>query len=72
MQHFISKLKRQCWWLPLSYLLFCWGFFQNSLSAQQNGVIRCATMQVDSTLRANHPEMGSLQDFEDHLQQAIQ
>ncbi|WP_035758377.1 T9SS-dependent choice-of-anchor J family protein [Hugenholtzia roseola] len=72
MQHFIPKHKEWYKWLILSHLLLCWGFFQNSLSAQQNGAIRCATMQVDSTLRANQPDMGSLQDFENNLQQAIQ
>ncbi|SDM11668.1 Por secretion system C-terminal sorting domain-containing protein [Catalinimonas alkaloidigena] len=31
----------------------------------------CATMEVDSLLRIRHPELGSLQEFEVHLQKAM-
>ena len=41
-----------------------------STHAQRAGApptIRCATMEADADLRAQHPEMGTLQDFEEWL-----
>ncbi|WP_338763686.1 choice-of-anchor J domain-containing protein [Bernardetia sp. ABR2-2B] len=35
--------------------------------AQQNGVIRCATMENDAVLRANNPNLGTLEDMENFL-----
>jgi gliding motility-associated-like protein len=40
-------------------------------SIVHNGVIRCATMEADSILRAEHPEMGTLDQNEVWLQQKI-
>ncbi len=37
-----------------------------------NGIIRCATMEADSILRAQHPELGTLNQQEAWLQQKIQ
>ncbi|AFM02904.1 fibronectin type III domain-containing protein [Bernardetia litoralis DSM 6794] len=35
--------------------------------AQQNGIIRCATMENDAELRANNPNLGTLDDMEQML-----
>ena len=49
----------------------CLSFIASTTStlcfAQQNGFIRCATMQNDSILRANNPTMGALEDMEEML-----
>lgn len=39
-------------------------FTTNTAFAQQNGVIRCATMEQDAILRANNPNLGTLEDME--------
>ena len=41
-------------------------------SIEHNGTIRCATMENDSILRAQHPEMGTLEQQEMWLQKKIQ
>ncbi|WP_373514948.1 M43 family zinc metalloprotease, partial [Persicitalea sp.] len=52
------------------FLSFLWGF---KAIAQPNAARPepCATMQMDSLLRAKHPGLGSLQDFEVLLQKKI-
>ena len=49
-------------------LIFCCCFFGFEAAAQPEP---CATMQMDSLLRAKYPGLGSLQDFEKHLQSKI-
>ncbi|MDB5243495.1 MAG: hypothetical protein JWP57_4120, partial [Spirosoma sp.] len=49
-------------WLTATRLLA-----QTAPASQQ----QCATMQMDSLLRARHPELGSLNDFEQELQKKI-
>ncbi|WP_291726529.1 T9SS-dependent choice-of-anchor J family protein [Bernardetia sp.] len=39
----------------------------NTSFAQQNGVIRCATMEQDAILRANNPNLGTLEEFEQRI-----
>ncbi|MGV6860398.1 MAG: M43 family zinc metalloprotease, partial [Putridiphycobacter sp.] len=41
-------------------------------SIEHNGHIRCATMEADSILRSQHPELGTLEQQEAWLQQKIQ
>ncbi|HIP36448.1 MAG TPA: hypothetical protein EYG85_06305, partial [Crocinitomix sp.] len=41
-------------------------------SHAHNGVVRCATMEADSLLRAQHPELGTLDQQEAWLQAKIQ
>ncbi|HIP36358.1 MAG TPA: hypothetical protein EYG85_05855, partial [Crocinitomix sp.] len=41
-------------------------------SISHNGVVRCATMEADSLLRAQHPELGTLDQQEAWLQAKIQ
>jgi hypothetical protein len=43
-----------------------------NLSAQQAGVTRCSTMEEDAIRRANNPNLGTLDDFENFLQAEIQ
>ncbi len=54
-------------------LLFLSFLFSFEVAAQPNAARPelCATMQMDSLLRAKHPGMGSLQDFEILLQKKI-
>lgn len=44
----------------------------NNLYAQTPQQRTCATMDVDAQLRAQHPEMGSLDQFEQRMQELIQ
>ena len=50
-------------------MLFFFCFSSGSLSAQ---VIRCATMEMDSVIRANNPTVETHQQFEDWLQDQIE
>ncbi|MCB0597621.1 MAG: PKD domain-containing protein [Lewinellaceae bacterium] len=56
----ISKTK-----FPLLGLLLLWAAF--TLSAQQQNVIRCYTVEADQQLREQHPELGTLEEFEEWL-----
>lgn len=44
----------------------------NNLFSQTPAQRTCATMEVDAQLRAQHPEMGTLDQFEQRMQQLIQ
>ena len=56
--------------LLLSLLLFC--LLSPIVQAQTlRSQQQCATMQMDSILRAKHPELGTLNDLERELQQKI-
>ena len=50
--------------LGVIWFTFAFLFTTNTLFAQQNGVIRCATMEKDALLRANNPNLGTLDDME--------
>ncbi len=53
--------------LSLILLLFLLSFWGNDLAGQNRRGEPCHTMQLDSLLRVEHPELGSRADFEDWL-----
>ncbi|WP_338812809.1 choice-of-anchor J domain-containing protein [Bernardetia sp. Wsw4-3y2] len=53
--------------LPILGVIWLTFFAMSNSFAQQNGVIRCATMEQDAILRANNPELGTLEDMENML-----
>ena len=53
--------------LPIWGVIWLTFVCMNTTFAQQNGVIRCATMEQDAILRANNPELGTLEEFEQRI-----
>ncbi len=53
--------------LGVVWFIFTFLFTTNIVFAQQNGVTRCATMKNDAKLRANNPNLGTLDDMEQML-----
>ncbi len=55
--------------LLLPFIGIIWLLFITSTMsfAQQNGIIQCATMENDAILRANNPNLGTLDDMEQFL-----
>jgi hypothetical protein len=56
----------------LGVIWFAFLTMNNTSFAQQNGVIRCATMEQDAILRANNPNLGTLDDMEQMLAPIIE
>ncbi len=58
--------------LGVIWFAFSTFFTTNTAFAQQNGVVRCATMENDAALRANNPNLGTLEDMEQFLAPIIE
>ena len=52
-------------------LLFTFVAISQAFQAKSQTIIRCATMDNDSALRAKHPKLGTLDEFEAWLQERI-